>query len=82
MQTCFQAGIINTRPVNKHTFRNIFRRAQRRTFIQLFRNLQRFQNYLNFILLTLNKSVLIKFQNDHIFQHNGLLMLIKNLDTF
>ena len=33
--------------------------------------------------MTLNKSVLIKFQNDHIFQHNGFINVDKkHLDTF
>ena len=73
---------MHTEPVNKHTFRNISRSSQRRNFIQFFfRDLQRFQNYLN--LLTLNKPVLIKFQNDHIFQHNGFINADKKyLDTF
>ena len=69
---------MNAKPVNKHTFRYIFRNSQRRNFNQFFRDCKSFQNYLNFLLAS-NKSVLIKFQNDYIFQHNGLLMLMKSI---
>ena len=38
---------------------------------------------LTWFLLPLNKSILIKFQNDHIFQHNGFINADKKyLDTF
>ena len=70
---------MNTELVNTHTFRNIFRSSQRRNFIQFLRDLRDYRIILTLYLLTLNKSVLIKFQNDHIFQHNGLLMLIKSI---
>ena len=51
------AELTNTKSINKHTCRNIFRSSQQK-------DLQRI--ILTLFLLTLNKSVLIKFQNDHI----------------
>ena len=42
-----------------------------------------FQRFQNLFLLTLNKSVLIKFQNAQTFQHNGFINADKNhLDAF
>ena len=38
------AELINTKSINKHTCRNKFRSSQQK-------NLQRFQNYLNFIFV-------------------------------
>ena len=46
---------IHTKPVNKHTFRNIFTSSQWKNFIQFFGDLQRFQNYLNFFLVELKE---------------------------
>ena len=45
--------------------------------------LQDFRIILTLFLLTLSKSVLIKFQNNHIFQHNVFINADKKyLDTF
>ena len=50
------------------------------SFSEIFRD---FKIILTSFLLTLSKSVLIKFHKDHIFQHNGFINVNKkHLDTF